>query len=471
MRKMTTEEKRTYMLDTPVPRLVTRMALPTIASMLVTSIYNLADTYFVSSLGTNATGAVGVNAAIDNIIMMMGGFVAVGAGSYISRLLGARRDEEANRVLSTSFFTALAFGVIVMVLGLIFMEPMLRLFGATDAVLPYSRQYANYVLYAAPFMTASFVLNQCLRGEGSAIFSMIGMVTGAIINIGLDPLFIFTFGWGIAGASAATAISKTISFFILMYPYLRRHTMLHIGIRRVRFVRRDMAEVAGMGSPSLLRNAMATIAAIVLNNMAAAYGESALAAVSVANRITMFLTFACLGFGMGYQPVVGFSWGARCYHRIEKAHHFAVAASVIGIAVPSLLIFIFARPVMFLFTTDDLKMVEYGAFSLRFQCAAMPLHAWCIMVNMLCAGIGRARGAAILGLSRQGICFFPILPLCAALFGVWGICAVQGVADMLCLALAIPIGTRIRREVRSLELGQADGTVEPPMDFGHSVRA
>lgn len=405
MKKMSPEEKRTYMLDTPVSRLVPRMAIPSIAAMLVTSLYNLADTYFVSSLGTYATGAVGVNAAIDNIILMAGSFLAVGAASFTSRLLGAKRDEQASRVLSTCFFLAVLLGFLVLGLGMAFMDPMLRLFGATDAVIPYSRQYAGYVLYAAPMMAASFVLNQCLRAEGSAIFSMIGMVFGAVLNIGLDPIFIFVFNWGVAGASAATAISKAVSFCILLTPYLRRHTLLHIGLRYFRPVWSDLSEVIRMGAPSLFRNGLATAAAVLLNKMAASYGESALAAISVANRITFFLVAACLGFAMGYQPVVGFSWGARHYGRVEQAHRFSVITAVIGITIPSALLFIFARPVMFLFTENDLEMVRIGVFSLRAQCLAMPLHAWCIVVNMLCAGIGRARGAAILGLSRQGICF------------------------------------------------------------------
>jgi putative MATE family efflux protein len=439
------------MLNTPVHRLIPRMALPTIASMMVSSLYNLADTWYVSSLGTLATGAVGINASIDNIIMMTGSFLAMGSGSYASRLLGAKEDDHAIRVLSTCFFSAFFMGLMALIFGSVFQTPLLRLLGASDAILPYSRQYARYVLLAAPFMAGSYVLNQCLRAEGSAIYSMIGMVSGAVLNIVLDPIFIFVFGWGVAGASAATALSKLVSFSVLISPYLRRRTLLRISPRFIRYTRGDALEVIKMGSTSLFRTGFATMAAILLNNLAVRYGESVLAAISVSNRITFFLTAACLGFGQGLQPVVGYSWGAKRYDRILQAYRFAVLAAAIGISVPSLLLIIFARPVLFLFTETDLNMVAVGLFSLRVQCLFMPLHAWGIVVSMSCAGMGRAKGAITLGLSRQGICLFPILPLLIYLFGMWGIAVAQGVADGLNIFLILPIAFMIKRDLKRLE--------------------
>jgi putative MATE family efflux protein len=439
------------MLNTPVHRLIPRMALPTIASMMVTSLYNLADTWFVSGLGTLATGAVGINASIDNVILMAGSFLALGSGSYASRLLGAKEDDHAIRVLSTCFFSAIFMGLTALTLGSVFQTPLLRLLGASDAILPYSRQYARYVLLAAPFMTASYVLNQCLRAEGSALYSMIGMMSGAVLNIALDPIFIYVFGWGVAGASAATALSKLVSFSVLLSPYLRRKTLLRISPRLIRYTLADALEVGKMGSTSLFRTGFATLAAILLNNLAVRYGESVLAAISVSNRITFFLTAACLGFGQGLQPVVGFSWGAKRYDRILQAYRFSVLAAAIGIAVPSLLLVIFAKPVLFLFTETDLDMVAVGLFSLRVQCLFMPLHAWGIVVSMSCAGMGRAKGAIILGLSRQGICLFPILPVLIYFFGMWGIAVAQGVADGLNILLILPIALMIKRDLKRLE--------------------
>ncbi len=451
-------EKREFMLNTPVSRLVPKMALPSIAGMLVTSAYNLADTLFVSQLGTNATGAVGVNGSIDLIIMMAGSLLAVGAASLTARLLGAKQDERAREVLSTCFFIAFALGCVVLAAGFAFQEEILLLLGANEDILPYSEQYCRYILLAAPFMATSFVLNQCLRAEGSAVFSMIGMMAGAVLNIGLDPLFIFTFGWGVAGASAATAISKVVSWCILMTPYLRKKTLLAIRLCHFRPHWADAKEVCAMGSASFFRTGLGTLAGILLNRIAVTYGTSALAAINVSNRITMFMTSACLGFGQGFQPVAGFSWGAKRYDRVRESFRFSLITCVAGISAVGLLVGIFARPILLLFTDNDAELVRIGVLSLRTQCLAMPFHGFCIIVNMLCSGIGQALPSLLLGLSRQGICFFPILPVMVRLWGVQGIAAVQGVADMLSLLLAAPIAIRISRDIRRREAGQGGET-------------
>ena len=451
-------EKREFMLNTPVSRLVPKMALPSIAGMLVTSAYNLADTLFVSQLGTNATGAVGVNGSIDLIIMMAGSLLAVGAASLTARLLGAKQDERAREVLSTCFFIAFALGCVVLAAGFAFQEEILLLLGANEDILPYSEQYCRYILLAAPFMATSFVLNQCLRAEGSAVFSMIGMMAGAVLNIGLDPLFIFTFGWGVAGASAATAISKVVSWCILMTPYLRKKTLLAIRLCHFRPHWADAKEVCAMGSASFFRTGLGTLAGILLNRIAVTYGTSALAAINVSNRITMFMTSACLGFGQGFQPVAGFSWGAKRYDRVRESFRFSLITCVAGISAVGLLVGIFARPILLLFTDNDAELVRIGVLSLRTQCLAMPFHGFCIIVNMLCSGIGQALPSLLLGLSRQGICFFPVLPVMVRLWGVQGIAAVQGVADMLSLLLAAPIAIRISRDIRRREAGQGGET-------------
>ena len=448
------QSKHTFMLDTPISRLVPRMALPSIAGMLVTSAYNLADTLFVSRLGTNATGAVGVNGSIDLLIMMAGSLFATGAASYTSRLLGARKDQHAREVLSTCYFIALFLGAAVLFLGFAFQDKMLYLLGANEEILPYSEQYCRYILLAAPFMATSFVLNQCLRAEGSAIYSMIGMVTGAVLNIALDPIFIFSCGWGVAGASAATAISKLVSWCILMIPYWRKQTLLTIRPDQIRFRWKDIKEVCSMGSASFFRSGLGTLAGIVLNRIAVTFGTSALAAISVSNRITMFMTSACLGFGQGFQPVAGYSWGAGRYDRVREGFRFSAIACVAGISLAAALVAIFARPLLLLFTRDDAELVRLGVFSLRMQCLAMPFHGFAIIVNMLCAGIGRPVPTLLLGMSRQGICFFPILPVMVRLFGVWGVASVQGAADMLVMVLAVPIAIRVMRDVRRREADQ-----------------
>ena len=280
--------RKTMMLTESLPKIIIRMAAPSIVSFLITSIYNLADTFFVSSLGTNATAAVSVNASLDQIIMMAGSMLAVGAASYISRLLGARKEERASRVFSVAFFSAMAFGAVVMVLGLAFMHPMVRLLGATDTCEQYAAEYASYVLLAAPFMAANFVMNQCLRAEGSAMLSMIGMGFGGILNCFLDPLFIFWLDMGVAGASIATAISKLVSFVILIFPYLTRRSLLCLSPRLFRPDGTIVGQIVSVGSSSLFRNSLAVISAIVLNRIAGGISDSVLAGIGVSTKVMMF---------------------------------------------------------------------------------------------------------------------------------------------------------------------------------------
>lgn len=442
-------QRRTLMLDTSIPSLVMKMAVPTVVALLISAVYNMADTYFVSYLGTSATGAVGVNYSLEQLIMMAGSFLAIGSNSYIARLLGARENEKASRVLSTAFFTALFTGSLVMVLGLSFLHPMVRILGATETVAPYAVAYAGYELYAAPFMAANFVLNQCLRSEGSAIYSMIGMSFGGILNMILDPIFIFVFGWGVAGASAATAISKFVSFCILIFPYLRRHTLLRISPRRIEYSRDIVSETVKMGSASLFRIGLTIIATVCLNLLAGGYSDSALAAISVVNKVMLFLTYAIIGFGQGFQPVAGYNWGACRYDRVWSSYRFAALVGVVSLSVLSLAVGIFANQVLLLFTKADVEMVAIGSFCLRTQCLTMPIQAWGVVVNMLYAGLGKARGAVVLSISRQGIFFFPMLFLLPSLFGVWGMASIQAASNFCSLATTVPFALSAGKEIKA----------------------
>ena len=449
---MTAETKHKYMLETPMYKLITSMAIPTICSMIVTSLYSLADTYYVSKLGTYATGAIGINSSIDNIIMMLGSFIAAGATSYISRLLGAKKNEHANRVISTAYFTAVGCGILIMIFGLLFTEELVVALGATENLVKYSVDYATYIFLAAPLMSSNFILSHSLRSEGNALLSMIGMMSSAVVNIILDPIFIFDLGLGVAGASMATAISKVFSFVILLMPYIRRRrTILRISIRKISYTKDVVPEILRMGSPSLLRAGLNTVSAVILNKIAAGYSESALAAISLCHRIMMFPFGICMGFSQGYSPVSGYSVGARRFDRAREALRAAMVISVGSTIVLGALIFIFSEQVIGLFTETDASLLRLGEFSLRLQCVALPLHAGVAVVNFFCSSRGKPIGAAILGTARQGICFFPILPIMVAVWGEWGVASVQAVADALTLIPAIPILLIGLREMSRLE--------------------
>jgi len=419
---------------------------------LINSIYSLADTYFVSSLGTNATAAVSVNASLDQLIMMCGSMLALGANSYIARLMGEGKDKKASQVLSTAFFTAFGIGLALTVFGSIFMTPMVRLLGATPTCEQYSIDYATYVLMAAPFMAANFVMNQCLRSEGSATLSMIGMGFGGVLNCVLDPIFIFGFDMGVAGASLATAISKLVSFVILIFPYITKRSMLHLSIKNYHLSIDIMTQIVAVGSSSMFRSGLAVVAGIMLNDLAGNISDSVLAGIGVSTKIMMFPFSIILGFGNGFQPVAGFNWGARRYDRVEQCYSFSSWVALIGAAIMAAGVGIFADQLIILFAGSDAEMREIGALCIRLQCLALPIHAWVAVVNMLCTGLGNAGGALLLSTARQGTCFIPILYPLAAVFGAYGIASVQAVADVLTMFIAVPLIISLKKKIRQAKL-------------------
>ncbi len=459
------------MVTEPISRIIPKMAIPTIVAFLINSIYSLADTYFVSVLGTNATAAVSVNASLDQLIMMCGSLLAVGANSYIARLLGQGNEKRASQALSTAFFTAFGIGALLMIIGSIFMTPMVRLLGATDTCESYAIDYATYVLLAAPFMAANFVMNQCLRSEGSATLSMIGMGFGGILNCILDPILIFgseglktQYGISlpfyvpemqVAGASLATAISKWVSFIILAFPYVTRRSILHLSIRNFKVDRELVTEIATVGSSSLFRNGLAVISSILLNNIAGDISDSVMAAVGVCTKVMMFPFGIVLGFATGFQPVVGYNWGAKRYDRVRESYRFASRTSLALGVVMAAILTVFADALIVLFAGTDAEMRYIGRICMISQALLLPVHGWVAVVNMYCAGLGDAKGALALSSARQGSCFIPILYPMAWLFRTIGVACVQATADALSLFLAIPILRKIQKKVDAAEL--ADG--------------
>ena len=448
MEKPNADSRQLMMLNEPIHRIIPKMAVPTIIAFLITTIYSLADTYFVSSLGESATAAVSVNSSLDQLIMMCGSMLAVGANSYIARLLGQGDQKKASQVLSTSFFAAAAMGTLLLIFGGIFMTPMVRLLGATDTCEAYSIDYATYVLLAAPFMASNFVMNQCLRSEGSATLSMIGMGIGGVLNCILDPIFIFALDMGVAGASLATAISKLVSFVILIFPYITRRSVLRLSIRNFIPSWDIVSKVFSMGSSSMFRNGLAVVAGIMLNDIAGNISDAVMAGIGVTNKIMMFPFGIILGFGNGFQPVAGFNWGAKRYDRVEESYRFSSRVALIGSVVMAVLFAVFADPIIGLFAGDSPEMRRIGVLCVVTQCIALPIHAWVAIVNMLCVGLGNARGAFLLSTARQGSCFLPILYPLAWAFAEYGVASVQAVADVLTLAMAIPIVIAMLKKIR-----------------------
>lgn len=435
------EQKFHQMTEEPVGRLICHLALPCIISMLVTAFYNMADTFFVGMLDSDsATGAVGVVFSLMAIIQAVGFFFGHGSGNFISRELGKHHYEEASNMAATGFFSALATGLVICVLGQIFLEPLAYLLGSTDTILPYAKSYLRFILLGAPWMTASLVLNNQLRFQGSAAYAMVGITSGAVLNIALDPLLIFVFGMGVAGAALATIISQFISFCLLLVGCSRGGN-LRIRVSRVQLKWSYYSQVIRGGLPSLARQGLASIATICLNLAAKPYGDAAIAAMGVVQRIMMFGASAMIGFGQGFQPVCGFNYGARLYHRVKEGFWFCVKTSTAFLFAVGTLGFIFAPHLVALFR-DSPEVIACGTAALRFQCVTFCFQGWVVMSNMMLQTIGRTVPATFLAMARQGIFFIPLVWILSALLGLTGIQMTQMVSDLLTLACAIPIQLR-----------------------------
>ena len=440
------EQKFHQMTETPVSTLICSLALPCIISMLVTAFYNMADTFFVGMLKSNsATGAVGVVFSLMAIIQAVGFFFGHGSGNFISRELGRQNFEEASNMAATGFFSAIAAGALICVLGQIFLEPLATLLGSTPTILPYTKAYLQVILFGAPWMTSSLVLNNQLRYQGSAAYAMVGIASGAVLNIALDPLLIFTFGLGVAGAAWATIISQFVSFCLLLIGCSRGGN-LHIHISRVQRKWSYYEMIVKGGLPSLARQGLASVATICLNRAIRPYGDAAIAAMGVVQRITMFGGSAMIGFGQGFQPMCGFNYGARLYQRVKDGFWFCVRSSTVFLLAVSTLGFIFAPQLIALFR-DDPEVIACGAAALRFQCVTFFTTGWTVMSNMMLQTIGKTGSATFMAMARQGVFFIPLIYLLSHCFGLVGVQMTQSVADYLAFFCAIPLSRRALKEM------------------------
>lgn len=447
---LTAEEQYNKMINTPVSKLIATLAIPTVISMLVTSIYNMADTFFVSHINTQASAAVGIVFPIMSIIQACGFTLGMGSGSLVSIRLGQKRNEEASVYASSAFFSALGIGLLITIFGNIFSNQFLSLVGASDAVLPYAKDYARYIFWGAPFMCASFVLNNVLRSEGKAFFSMIALTSGGIINIALDPLFIYGFGMGISGAAIATLVSQFISFSILLSWFLRKKAVCRMSIKLFSARISILGKVVTTGLPSLARQGLASVATILLNTTAGAYGDEAVAAMSIATKILMFIGSMMIGIGQGFSPVSGYNYGAKRYDRVKKAYKFTILAGMSVMSFFAIIIFIFARQILAGFIKDE-AAVNIGMVALRWQVAFIPLHPLIIGTNMLMQSTRNIKQATFLSMNRQGVYFIPAILILPRLFGLTGVECAQAVADLLSTFTAIPYLIWFFRKLNVLE--------------------
>jgi len=450
-KSMNAEQKLQYMTETPLAKLILSLAVPTIISMLISSFYNMADTFFVGLIGSaSATGAVGVVFPLMSIMQAVGFMFGHGSGNHMSRALGAGRTKDAQSMATTGFVCAFLAGTVIMLAGLLAAEPLVYLLGSTETIAPYARQYILYLMPGVPFLISSLVLNNQLRFQGSAFYGMIGISTGAILNILLDPVFIFALGMGVAGAALATSLSQMVSFVLLLM-MTRKGSNIRIRLRTFAPTLKSFAEIFRGGIPSLARQGLNSLATVCLNLAAGGYGDAAIAAMSIVSRVMMMTISAIIGFGQGFQPVCGFNYGAKHYGRVRQAFWFCVKSCFCIRLVLAILASEFAPQIISLFLANDAEVQSIGVLALRLQCLCLPLFSFNCMANMMLQTMGIAGRATLLAVSRQGLFFIPAVLGLEKLLGLLGVQMAQAVSDLLSFILSVPITMAVLKDLKAME--------------------
>ena len=435
------------MTETPVNRLVFSLSIPTVISMLITMIYNMADTYFVSKISVSASGATGIVFGLMSIFQAFGFLYGQGAGSIISRLLGKKDVENARRFCSTAFFSSLIIGVTASVLSTLFLERLMLALGSTQTILPYAKAYGIYILIAGPALTTSCVMNNILRYEGAARLAMMGLTIGGLLNIALDPLLIFVFDMGISGAGLATCISQYISMVILLFMFLKKKCQCRIKFKYFSPSIKTAWEIVATGFPSFIRNGLNSISTMVLNMMSAPYGDECIAAMSISNRWAMVIFSVCVGIGQGFQPVSAFNFGAGKYDRVRKGMNFLWAYGTAVVTVLAGLSFAFAPQIVSLFR-NDAEVVQIGTSVLRYMCIALVLLPTALTANMTFQSVGKKGRALLLASCQNGLFFIPLVLLLPRMFGLVGLEISQPVAYISAALVSVPFLVAFRSKLK-----------------------
>ena len=439
-------DKYTFLTQAPIHRVIGAMAIPTIISMLLTSMYNLVDTFFVGKINTQSTAAVGIVFSVMFFIQAFSFFFGNGSGNYISRQLGAQNTKDAEVMASTGLFYTLVFSLIVMLLGWIFLEPISILLGSTPTILPYTRQYLGISLLGTPFIMGTFCINNQMRFQGFTKYSVYGAISRSIINCLLDPVFIFGFSIGVSGAAVASVIGQTCGFIILLI-MSQKEGVIHYTHRRISFEGRFVKEIIAGGTPSISRQGLASVSTIALNSVAGNYGDAAIAAMSIVTRISMFIFSVIVGLGQGFQPMCGFCYGAKLYDRVKEGFWFSTKIGTLFLLFWSVVLIIFSGEVVSLFREDP-EVIAIGIPALRYQMIIFPACSFMMMANMMMQTCRKTIRANILAASRQGLFFIPLIFVLPYFYGLFGVESCQAVSDIISLIVTIPIVWSAFKEMR-----------------------
>ncbi len=431
------EEKFIRLTTQPIPKLLMTLSAPAIASMLISAIYNAADSFFVSSINDSAVGSIGVIFSFMAIIQAFGFMFGHGAGNFMSRELGKRNYDDAGRIAVTAAVFSFSVGLLLSVFGLIFIDELALFLGATETILPYAVDYLRWILIAAPFQTTALTLNNQLRFQGNAKHGMIGLGFGAILNMGLDPLLISKFGLGVAGAGIATMVSQIISFVILVCMTFRGGNM-PMKLNRFTPSAAYIKEIFRGGIPSFGRQVIGSVATILLNKALKPYGDPAIAAMTVVSKVAMILMSILIGLGQGFQPVCGMNYGANKKRRVLEAFRDTVLISSAVLVAGAVLGFAFAKPVVGFFANEQ-ETIDIGAVALRYQAIPAAISAFYMIGSMMLQNLGKSFKATILAVARQGIVFIPLILILPRFFGLTGALISQPISDMVSFILALPL--------------------------------
>ena len=433
--------------NAPIPKALMAMGIPTMLGMMVNAVYNLVDAYFVGGLGTSQMGAISVVYPLGQVVVGLGLLFGNGASSYLSRLLGKGDKEKANQVASTALYGSVVAGAVMIILSMIFLRPILKLLGATDSIMPYAVTYAGIYIISCIFNVFNVTMNNIVTSEGAAKTTMCALMTGAILNIGLDPLFIYVFDMGVAGAAIATAISQIVSTSVYLVFVRKKKSIYRFKIKNCSFTKEIMSEIFKIGIPTLVFQILTSLSISLVNTRAMAYGDSVIAGMGAVTRIVSMGSLMVFGFIKGFQPIAGYSYGAKKFDRLQEAIKTSILWSTVFCVIYGLILAIFSEGIISQFTKDDLEMIQAGTKSLRINGISFILFGFYTVYSSLFLALGKGLAGFILGACRQGICFVPVILILPALWGINGILYVQPIADVLSTIITVFMALHLHKEL------------------------
>lgn len=458
---MNSQSKKMELLgSTSIPKALLAMGIPTMIGMLVNAFYNLVDAYFVGGLGESQMGAISVVYPLGQVVVGLGLLFGNGAASYISRLLGRGDKENADKVASTALYSSIFVGAVIIIISMVFLHPILKLLGATDSILPYAATYAGIYIVSCIFNVFNVTMNNIVTSEGAAKTTMCALLIGAVLNIALDPLFIYAFDLGVAGAAIATAISQVVSTCVYLTYILRKKSVFHFRVKDCTYSREIMSEIFKIGIPTLVFQILTSLSISLINNAAGDYGDSAIAGMGVVTRLISMGSLSVFGFIKGFQPIAGYSYGAKKFDRLREAIKTSILWSTVFCVIFGLVLALFPTAIVSQFTKGDAEMIRIGAASLRANGITIMLFGFYTVYSSLFLALGKGKEGFILGACRQGICFIPVILLLPMVWGLNGILYAQPIADVLSaiitVFMAIPLHKRLnemQKQIATISTG------------------